>query len=288
VVLLTGTTALVWGRAQAVNLKHFEPNGIAALAFSPSGKILATAGVDDSLRLWDVATEKELRSTKAHVGGVFAVAFAAGGRLVISAGADGVIRLWDSDTLKERGQLRGHEKAVTCLALARDGYMLASGSLDKTVRLWHLGKQKELRQMVAHGSGVHTVAFTADGKALLSAGDVTTVIKDANTFVITHPDTPRLWSPATGQQLRVYDVPGGVVALSPDQRVLAALALLTEYQGNVLRQSWRFSLLDGFTGRALGKVDASGSGMAFSPDGKMLALVSDRLVLWEVASGKVA
>jgi hypothetical protein len=290
VLLLGGGTARTWAGAQASNLKQFEPDGIAALAFSPTGKILATASVDDFLRLWDVAREKELRSTKAHAGGAFAVVFSADGRLVISAGADRVIRLWDGETLKERGELRGHEKEVTCLALAPDGKTLASGSLDKTVRVWDLGEKKEVRKFTAHGSGVLGLAFTADGKALVSSGDVTTVIKDVNTFVITHPDKPRLWNPATGQLLRAYDVPGGVVALSPDQRVLAAMALLTEYQGNVLRQSWHFSLLDGFSGRSLGKVDLHCSGMTFSPDGKLLALVSTHgsLVLWEVATGKVA
>src|SRR5436190_105981 len=102
--------------------------------------------------------------------------------------------------------------------------------MDTTVRLWDLGAKKEVRKFTAHGSGVQRLAFTADGQALLSAGEVTTVIKDGNTFIITHPDKPRLWNPASGQLLRTYDVPGGVVALSPDQRVLAAMALLTEYQ----------------------------------------------------------
>jgi dipeptidyl aminopeptidase/acylaminoacyl peptidase len=289
-LLLSGGPALAGGPGRASSLKKFEPDGIAALAFSPTGKVLATAGVDEFVRLWDVGREKELRSTRAHVGGVVAVAFSADGRLVISAGADGVIRLWDGETLKQRGELRGHEKEVTCLALAPDGKTLASGSLDKTVRVWDLGEKKEVRKFTAHGSGVQGLAFTADGKALVSSGDVTTVIKDVNTFVITHPDKPRLWNPASGQLLRAYDVPGGVVALSPDQRVLAAMALLTEYQGNVLRQSWHFSLLDGFSGRPLGKVDLSCSGMTFSPDGKLLALVNTygSLLLWEVATGKVA
>jgi sugar lactone lactonase YvrE len=290
VLLLSGGTAPAWSLLQPSNLKKFEPNGIAGLAFSPDGKILATAGVDDFVRLWDVATEKELRSTKAHAGGVSAVAFSADGRLVISAGPDGVIRLWDGETLKERGELRGHGKEVTCLAVAPDGKTLASGGMDTTVRLWDLGAKKEVRKVTAHGSGVQGLAFTADGKALLSAGEVTTVIKDGNTFIITHPDKPRLWNPASGKLLRTYDVPGGVVALSPDQRVLAAMALMTEYQANTLRQSWHFSLLDGFSGRALGKVDLSCSGMAFSPDGKLLALVNNHgsLALWEVATGKVA
>jgi dipeptidyl aminopeptidase/acylaminoacyl peptidase len=276
---------------QAVTLKHFDPEGIAALAFSPDGKVLATAGVDNYLRLWEVAKEKELRSVKAHPGGVFGVVFSADGQLVLSAGADGVIRLWDAATLKEQGQLQGHEKAVTCLALAADGKTLASGSMDKTVRLWDLVQRKEHRKMEAHASGVHAVAFTADGKALLSAGDATTIIQDGgNTINLTHPDKPKLWHVAKGQLIRAYDIPGGVVALSPDQRVLATMALITEYKPGQLKQSWHFGILDGFTGRALGKVEQFGTAMTFSPDGKTLAMANNygSVLLWEVATGKLA
>ena len=74
---------------------------VGAVAFSPDGKAIASAGVDHTVRLWEAATGKELRVLKGHTGAVASVAFSPDGRTLASAGLDPLVRLWDVGTGRE-------------------------------------------------------------------------------------------------------------------------------------------------------------------------------------------
>jgi WD40 repeat protein len=68
------------------------------VAFSPDGKILASASVDETVRLWDSATGAARRTLEGHSGSVYAVAFSPDGKMLASASNDKTVRLWDSAT----------------------------------------------------------------------------------------------------------------------------------------------------------------------------------------------
>src|SRR5262249_23972287 len=126
-----------------------------ALAFSPDGKILASGNADRIVRLWEVATGKEMRQFAGHEGQVFAVAFSPNGKS-LAAGSKG-LWLWEVDTGKRLGQFGG-QYLVNAVGFAANGQQLAAVEEDQQIRLWDLASGKELRKL----RGGQGMALTAD------------------------------------------------------------------------------------------------------------------------------
>jgi WD40 repeat protein len=249
-----------------------------SLALSPDGRVLAGAGDDHTVILWDGVTGKFLHHMQGHQAYVVAVAFAPDGKTLATGSHDATLRLWDVATGKEQRCLTGHGDQVSALSFAPDGKTLASGSWDRTIRFWDVSTGKAMRLVEGHAYGVCTVAYAPDGQTLASGG---------------LDGTLRLWHVASGRRLREVVVnPGGVRALAfaPDGQTVA-----TAGAGNDLR------LWDASTGEAVrsfaartGKVNAvvmdqaSVNAVAVSPDGQLVVTgnADTSIRLWDLATGQ--
>ncbi|MDM8555742.1 TIR domain-containing protein [Desulfococcaceae bacterium HSG7] len=168
--------------------RHIGNSPMNAVAFSPDETMLAGAGADNKLRLWDVKSGEELVIFEAHTNEVSSVAFSANGKILISGSLDNTICLWDVRRGTKMKQFEYHKDWVRSVACSPEDNILASGSWDFTIRLWDLEKKELIKILNGHTNRVITVAFSSDGKRLVSGSRDKTV---------------RIWDVATGKQLYV-------------------------------------------------------------------------------------
>jgi WD40 repeat protein/serine/threonine protein kinase len=215
----------------------------------------------------------EIRTLKGHTKGVSSVAYSRDGKRLASASGDGTVKLWDVGTGREVRTLRGHTALVVSVAYSPDGRHLASVSADRTVKVWDTQTGRVALTLEGHGGVVRNVAFSPDGR-LLAGG-----CRDR---------TVRMWDAQTGEEKRTFPKHTVVflsVAFSPDGRRLAGGA-----QGGMVK-IWGTHSGQEVLALTTGTT-APVAGVAFSPDGRLLAAASGSQVkmvkVWDAQTGRDA
>src|SRR5262249_44601543 len=202
------------------------------IAFSPDGKLLATASYDRLIKLYDVASGKEVRTLKDHSDAVYGVAFSRDGKLLASVAADRAVKVWNVGTGQRLYTLGEATDWLYAVAWSPDGKHLAAAGVDRSIRVWKADatEGKIAFSIFAHEKAVTRLVYSADGKTLYSLGEDRTVKAwDTATMVERHV-YPR--QPETTLSLAVA-AGGKQLALG---RYDGALVLLDEATGKVLGQ----------------------------------------------------
>jgi WD40 repeat protein/transcriptional regulator with XRE-family HTH domain len=293
-------TVRLWEASLGTPLEDLpHPSTVTSLAWSPDGRLLASSDFAGTIRLWAIPPGGRaacVQTLAGHRMWVRGLAFAPDGSILASASWDGTLKLWELESSRCLETLVGHTDRVQVLAWSPDGGTLASGGWDTTIRLWD-GKLGLLRAVLqGHSDIVNSVAFTPESRHLLSGGDDGTVrlwevdraqcVRVIQGFVASltdldwSPDGRQLVSGGTDSLVTIWDVAVGRptrvlrghrwrvngVGWSPDGSRLvssgsdSAIRLWDPTDGNCLQ--------------VLGDPDNRDTlfyGVAFSPDGKLLA-----------------
>jgi uncharacterized caspase-like protein/uncharacterized protein with WD repeat len=202
----------IWDVAAGQVLETFDGHRseVAALAFSPDGQQLASAGGGD-LKIWDWQGGKTLVTHDVR-GELFqSVAWSPDGKQIVTGDNSHKVTLWDAKALSVVKNFEGHRALIRSVAFSSDGKKLATGSYDKLVKLWDVQTGQVLRTFGAHSDAVETLAFSPDSRTLATAGRDKSI---------------RLWNVEAGRpgpvlQAHTDRVMG--VAFTPDGKTLASV-----------------------------------------------------------------
>lgn len=149
------------------------------VTFDSERQMVATGGVDQSVRVWDSESGELIRAFTGHRWQVTSVAFIPGTRQLVSSSWDQTVRLWDLDAPRELTLHRAHEVAVTCLSLHRGTGLLATASRSGEVKLWDMEPLKVRQRFHDHSRPVQDVGFSDDASRIAAGSwDGTISVRD--------------------------------------------------------------------------------------------------------------
>ena len=231
------------------------------MAFSPDGKYIATASLDNTVRMLKPSSN-QIISKDSHEDGVIALKFSPDGKKIATASFDAKVGLWEMSTNGKISPLKiwDHPNYVVALAFSPKGNFLATATVGGSIRVLETNDLKEERKRKQYDTYVRAVSFSSDGKYLAIVG------RDNKALV---------WEWQTNKdRLQLNDVVA--LAFSPkDARYLAT----ADAKGNVkvLDTNNNFEIVNAVN------LETYPTAINFSPEGKHLLLLgwNKKANLWE-------
>ncbi|GCE10258.1 WD40 repeat domain-containing serine/threonine protein kinase [Tengunoibacter tsumagoiensis] len=279
----TGGQAQVYPQANTLYICLGHASRITTVAWSPDGKLLASASYDKTAQIWNGANGSHQLTYSEHNARINSLVWSPDSRLVATASDSRTVHLWEAGTGKTIAIYRGHQGPLTSVAWSPDGKLIASAGDDKSIHVWQADTQELLVSYTEHTDRVQALAWSPDGRYLASAGrdkiikiwEPRPVAKKRSLLAFLF-SSPFEEGPQT---LKGYEGQIYALAWSPDSRELAA--------ASSDRQVHIHSLHKGAKGFTLKTNDATiKNTIAWSSGGKHLALGgNDKLVhVWNVQS----
>jgi len=248
-----------------------RPGKVECMCFTPDGKVLATAGKEQTIDLWDATSGKMTRRLEGHMGIVTALSWSPDAKLLVSGSGDKTARVWDVEKGTEVSKFSGHQARLSSVAFSPDGKRVASAGSgqENKVYLWDANTGKEVVADDDHVGRLAAMAVIGGGKMLLTSGQDPLI---------------RLWDLQSGKRVGQVSAPHQrpkAIDVSPNGKLLAA----GDDQGTIRL----FNLPDGKIVKQFQAEKARLISVGLSPDGKWLvsSAANNKTLLWDIATGKV-
>jgi dipeptidyl aminopeptidase/acylaminoacyl peptidase len=159
---------------------------VLAASFSPDGKRIVTASYDQTARVWDAETGKEIALLKAHTNWVQSASFSPDGTRIVTASFDQTARVWDAESGKEIALLKAHDNGALDAKWRPDGRRIVTAGADGVARVWDmewvLVRGATLRERVCAEKLIGAQEFTADELSDEILSDVAAVVRAGDPY----------------------------------------------------------------------------------------------------------
>ncbi|KAJ5935171.1 hypothetical protein N7466_004718 [Penicillium verhagenii] len=194
---------------------HGHLRGVSAVQFSPDCSMIASAGADAAIKVWDTLNGRLIYTFEGHLAGISTLAWSPDGQWIASGSDDKTIRFWNVNTGRAHTKtFVGHHNYVYQIAFAPKGNILVSGSYDEAVFMWDVRRARVMRSLPAHSDPVAGIDVVHDGTLIVSCALDGLV---------------RIWDTHSGQCLRTLmhddQPPATCVKFSPNGKYVLAWTL---------------------------------------------------------------
>lgn len=163
---------------------------VCSVFLSADGRYAISGSDNKSLKLWELANGRCLRTFEGHRDRVFSVCLSPAGHFALSGSNDKTLKQWDVESGRCLRTFEGHKYGVSSVCLSSGGEYALSGSMDKTIKLWEMESGRCLHTLTGHKDIVRSVCLSADGRYALSGSDDKTL---------------KLWELKSGRCLRTFE-----------------------------------------------------------------------------------
>ncbi|REJ58107.1 MAG: molecular chaperone DnaJ [Microcystis wesenbergii TW10] len=274
-------------------LKGHQAN-IGAIDISPDGKIIASAGEDQTIKLWQRETGKLIYSFVGVNEPIQTLAISPNGKSIIAGGLDGRISQWQLETKQYKSSFfarvnapDSHNGVILQLAFAANETFIVSASNDKTLRIWSYYTGELKRTLIGHEEAVNTCAISPDSQIIASGSDDKTIklwrfdhsyayqtfIGDrvaVNSLAFSN-DGQYLISGGGDKTIKIWDIKTGEIIKSWQAHEQAIISIAVNPHRHLIASASRteIKIWQGQTGELI-KTLRGTAPLKFSPDGQFL------------------